>query len=186
MPDEQQKNNAVESHEIWEWHVPDPSVGVGIQKLKKIITVCVDCHMMFHEGFAVSQAKLYSDAEKVSEFIKAKQMLVNRVDRVELEAQLASEKDRAESQNGIDKWVIDLSHLSNQDYMQSNRLIFNDDNLANVAPDTITGIEFELQDGEVIEAKDAITVYNKLVSDVEVELYEDPIYASDRENSAFS
>ena len=97
-------------------------------------------------------------------------MLVNRADRVELEAQLTSEKDRAESQNGVDKWVIDLSHLSNQDYMQSNRLIFNDNNLANVAPDTITGIEFELQDGEVIEAKDAITVYNKLVSDVEVEL----------------
>ena len=35
MPDEQQKKNAVESHEIWEWHVPDPSVGVGDSKIEK-------------------------------------------------------------------------------------------------------------------------------------------------------
>ena len=172
MPEEQNKKKAVESHEIWEWHVPDPSTGVGIQKLKEIMTLCVDCHMMFHEGYAVSQAKIHSNPEEVKDFIRQKQMLVNRVDEATLEAQIESDKSRAELHNGVDKWVIDLSNLASQDYMKSHLPVFLEDNMASVDASMIAGIDFETDHGNSYEAEDAITIYNRISSELDRELEE--------------
>ena len=119
FPDDQHKSGSVESHEVWNWDVLDIETGIGVQRLKQILTVCVDCHMMFHDEFAIGEAKTQVVVDKVAKFLRSRQAMVNGVDPITLEAQLDSEKARAEMHNGIDNWVLDLSHLAEQDYMNA-------------------------------------------------------------------
>ncbi|MGC6433287.1 MAG: hypothetical protein ACON4M_03730, partial [Crocinitomicaceae bacterium] len=110
----EKKKFSVEAHEVWDWEVQHPETGVGIQKLKEILVVCIDCHMMFHSDYAIEQAKTNRKEDVVRNFLYNKMSLINRVNLERLELDLLNENQKAEQQNGITTWIIDLSHLSQQ------------------------------------------------------------------------
>ena len=157
------KTHAVEAHEVWDWQVPDPSSGIGIQKLKEILVVCIDCHMMFHSDYAVEQAKLSGQEDKVKKFLESKMALINRCNHEELLNQLEQEKLEAQAHNGVTTWIIDLSQLSQQEYMRNNIPVFIEDNPASVKSEHIAGITFENEDGVLNIARDASEIYDEII-----------------------
>lgn len=62
------QRKTLEAHEIWECHFPDQDeidqcrennwLVMGVQKLVRLISVCEDCHLCFHLGYANSIGKL--------------------------------------------------------------------------------------------------------------------------------
>jgi uncharacterized protein YjhX (UPF0386 family) len=170
--DESQKKTSVECHEVWDWEVPDPQNGVGIQKLKKLLVLCVDCHMMFHEDFAVNKANEYGKSDKVKDFLQKRKSLVNSMSLEQIQELDAKEREKLEKNNGVDKWIIDLSTLSEQDFMKHHVPILKEDNDAVVTEDLIAGIDFENEYGDLYESKLASEIYAKIISDIDRELEE--------------
>ena len=168
--DDKNKRYSVECHEIWEWKAPDVKSGVGIQKLKEILVLCVDCHMMFHEEFAVHKARNFGKEKEVEQFLRKRMMLVNHMTEANLLDDINNERDKAAQMNGIDNWIVDLSNLAEQDYMKNHIPVIVNDNPAGITPDMIAGIEFEDETGLVYEAIDAVEIYTSLVSRIEKEL----------------
>lgn len=168
--DDKHKKTAVECHEIWEWDAPDLSTGVGIQRLKQIMVLCVDCHMMFHEDFAAHKARDYGKSDEVRDFLRKRMMLVNHMNESQIVSSLQTEKLNAERMNGVDTWILDLSSLAEQDYMKHHIPVLAADNEAGLTPDLIAGIEFEDETGLIYEAEDAVEIYSKIVSGITQEL----------------
>lgn len=165
--DNKNKKDSVECHEVWEWEVPDPNSGIGIQRLKEILVVCVDCHMMFHESYAVSVAEKKGLSDETEAFLKKRMMLVNGTGLDELNADIEHQKSLSEQHRKVEKWIIDLTHLSEQEYMSNYRPVFREDNEAGVLPEEIAGLEFETESGIIYESIDAEELYAKLISDIE-------------------
>ena len=173
--DEKSKRYSVECHEIWEWDAPDLKTGIGIQKLKQILVVCVDCHMMFHEDFAINKAKSFGKQSEVEKFLRKRMMLVNHSSEQDLLTSLENERENAEKMNGVDKWIIDLSVLAEQDYMKNHIPVLSGENPAGVTVDMIAGIEFEDETGLIYEAIDAVDIYTSLISDLDKEMSQNAI-----------
>lgn len=153
-----ESKGGVECHETWGWRVDDPSTGVGLQTLDRLMTVCQDCHATFHEGFIVEKARELGLQDEASERIRERQQLVNRMDEPQLEALLESDRQAWEATNGIDNWIIDLSHLSSH-ITAGLEPVFRLDNEAGVAPEQIGGIAFQTDDGRSFPARPAEDIY---------------------------
>jgi hypothetical protein len=154
-PDEIKRGGVVDCHEVWEWEVVDEASGVGIQRLKRLLVVCKDCHMLFHEGFALHKAREAGVEQEAADYIRTLRQLVNRCDGATLDAQLAADREEWERNKGVGTWVLDLSHLASQDYMSNQTLVLQADNRAGVGPGQIGGIAFAAEDGTVYAARDA-------------------------------
>lgn len=161
IADEEEKGRGqtVDCHEIWDWVLPQNGVNVGIQKLQRLMVLCKDCHLAFHEGFAINKAKKFGLEERAANHIRTIRMLINHCSSDELEAIL--EKDNSAWQQGrsVDSWILDLSHLAAQDFMADYTPTLIENNRANITPDSIGGIGFKTQDGtthESISAADLI------------------------------
>lgn len=161
----------VECHEAWNWTVEDPATGVGLQRLDRLMAVCTDCHMTFHEGFAVETARNSGTGlqDEVARRIRERQMLINGMDDTKLTLLLESDREDWEATNGIDDWVVDLGHLSG--HLTGAEPVFRVGNEAGVAPEQIGGISFATDDGRTFPNRTAEDLFRQQMARKE-ELYQ--------------
>jgi hypothetical protein len=148
----------VECHESWSWRVDSPSTGIGLQTLDRLMTVCPDCHAMFHEAFILDKAREVGLQDEAAERIHERRALVNRMNEAQLKALLDSDRRAWEATNGIDNWIIDLSHLSSHINAGLDP-VFKMNNEAGVTPEQIGGIAFQTDDGRSFPARPAEDIY---------------------------
>ncbi|EPX83978.1 hypothetical protein [Salipiger mucosus] len=165
---EEKKSDSVECHEVWEWRILDEDRRVGVQKLKEILVLCNDCHMMFHEDLAVDLANRNGkDGDEVRDFLRARMAQVTGMERPELEEQLRAERAERESLNEIDHWIMDLQYLSDHAYL-SKTVPEYEDSARNTVPMTkIAGTEFYDPQGALYEAQDVDALYDSLMRDLD-------------------
>ena len=153
-----ERRQTIEAHEVWEWSVPDQRTGLGIQSLRKILTLCPNCHGMFHSGAFRRMAEINGLGDEVRDAIEKRRMLVNRVGQDELAAQIQASTDHLKSLSSIDTWVVDLSHLSGQQYMAHASLTMIEGNRAGLLPERIAGIDFTTDSGRQFNARSAESI----------------------------
>lgn len=151
----------VECHETWNWTVEDPSTGVGLQRLDRLMAVCSDCHMIFHEGFAVETARNSGTGlqDEVARRIRERQQLVNGMDETRLTLLLEADREEWESTNGVDDWIVDLSHLAG--HLSGAEPVFRVDNEAGVVPERIGGLAFTTDDGRSFPNRGAEELFRR-------------------------
>lgn len=155
------RHSPVDCHEIWKWDNKDNIT--GIQKLSRLIVVCVDCHMMFHEGFAIHKAnEVGVDESEVREYLEKRRLLATEMTKEELDAMLDNDAQLYKEMGSVDNWIVDLTNLSEQSYMNFTPELI-ESNPAGVTPDKIAGIDFETEDGVYYETVDAEEVYRNFV-----------------------
>jgi hypothetical protein len=141
------RKNSIECHEIWSWDAPGYPAGAGVQVLERLMGVCTDCHMMFHEGFALSRAKEAGLERQVKDFLDRRRMLVNRITRGKLDELLAADRAEWETLAGTPAWIMDLSALSRLGAAADGTLVVEEENRAHVRPDDIAGLSFVTDKG---------------------------------------
>lgn len=161
------RRGPVDAHEVWSWSMPDddPSVGVGIQRLERIMTLCPACHACFHATNATTRARRDARYEEVAAFIRGRQMDINGMSEEELDRHLEKSADDWNRTRGVDRWIVDLSHLAAQDYMADADPVFLASNAAGFAPEDVAGIAFTADDGRRFPARDAQAIQNALLED---------------------
>jgi len=160
------KQDSVDCHEVWNWTVPSSENGVGIQKLRGFLTVCHFCHMMFHEGFFEERLrKLYPDdvVKKFLDGLMDRRRVFTRMPIEAITAQIEKEKAILKSKARVKDWIVDLSHLSQQDYMRHVKPTFLLGNKAGVSPFQIAGLAFVATDGTEWPARNVREVYEEAV-----------------------
>lgn len=162
--EEYEKAGLVDCHEVWEWQSVNDNVGV--QKLKRLMVVCKDCHFMFHEGFLRTKARDVGIEDKAVDYINKLRCAVNKCSIDELHMQLAKDNAQWENNKSIDNWIMDLSHLGNQDFMEDFVPTLKKDNKAGVSYDMIAGVKFKMEENNAIIQKQDIkdVVNNKKFS----------------------
>lgn len=155
----------VECHEVWDWKIPSEETGIGIQTLQRMLVVCRNCHVLFHSGFFMSRAREQGIEDKVAAAIEKRRMLITRMTREQLAGSLAKSSEHLRRASGIDKWVLDLSHLSAQQFMQHHVPVVMEDNKASFPPERIAGLAFETDGGRSFEARTAREVYSELLAE---------------------
>jgi hypothetical protein len=152
-PDERARGRAVECHEVWDWTVSTQTTGV--QSLKRLLVLCPDCHLAFHDGFALSRARGAGIETQAEDYLRARRMLMNHCDGATLDAQIAADSAAWEDGKQVERWVVDLAHLAVQDFMADHTMVLRDSNPAGVTPEQVGGIEFRTEDGTQYAATDA-------------------------------
>jgi 5-methylcytosine-specific restriction endonuclease McrA len=157
----------VDAHEVWSWSMPDddPSAGIGIQRLERIMTLCPACHACFHASNATTRARRDARFEEAAAFIRQRQMDINGMSAEELDGHLARSAEDWDRTRGVDRWILDLSHLAAQDYMADADPVFLAGNPAGFAPEDVAGLAFTADDGRRFPARDAQTLQQSLLED---------------------
>jgi hypothetical protein len=163
---ERRTSGPVDCHEIWEWSIPIPGIPVGIQKLKRLLVVCKDCHLCFHEGYALSKASKVGLEEEARERIEKLRMLTNRMNRKSVKELVEKSRREWEENKSITRWILDLSMVSAQEIMHDHILVLDPRNAAGVTPDMVGGIRFRYM-GETYAAIDAEALARGAVAQVE-------------------
>lgn len=161
------RRGPVDAHEVWSWSMPDddPSLGVGIQRLERIMTLCPACHACFHAANATTRARRDARYEEAAAFIRGRQMDINGMSEEDLDRHLARSADDWNRTRGVDRWIVDLSHLAAQDYMADADPVFLATNAAGFAPEDVAGIAFTADDGRRFPARDAHALQSALLED---------------------
>lgn len=156
--------NGVDCHEVWDWSVPDPASGTCVQRLKRILVVCPDCHMTFHGDFAVKRARDVGLDAEAADAVKRRRMAMNRVGAAQLDEALESTRGRLKAMlSGIDTYVLDLAYLGAQQYMADRTPVFVEGNKAGIAAEHVAGLAFETDAGRTFATRDAHQVRASLV-----------------------
>lgn len=155
----------VECHEVWDWKIPSEENGIGVQTLQKLLVVCRNCHVLFHSGFFMGRAREQGIEDKVAAAIEKRRMLITRMTRDQLSTSLAQSSEHLRKASGIDKWVLNLSHLSAQQFMQHHVPVVLEDNKASFPPERISGLAFETDSGRDFAARSAREVYSELLAE---------------------
>ncbi|MCP1545514.1 hypothetical protein [Methylorubrum extorquens] len=157
----------VDAHEVWSWSMPDddPSLGVGIQRLERIMVLCPTCHACFHAGHAVSAARRDARHEEAAAFIRARQSDITGLEGDALDAHLARSAGEWDRTRGVERWILDLSHLASQDYMADADPVFLAENAAGFAPEHVAGLSFAADDGRRFERREAAAIQARLLED---------------------
>ena len=92
-------------------------------------------------------------------------MDINGMSAEELDVHLARSADDWNRTRGVDRWILDLSHLAAQDYMADADPIFLAGNAAGFAPEDVAGIAFTADDGRRFQARDAQALQHSLLED---------------------
>jgi hypothetical protein len=143
--------------------MPNQASGIGIQRLKRLLVVCPDCHMMFHEGFARRKARDLGIEDDVIEGIRKRRMLVTRTSRDGLDRSLEKAKQHLLTMTGADRWVMDLSVLGNQQFMADRIPVMREYNDAQFPPECVGGLSFETDAGRVFPSRTANEIYRELL-----------------------
>jgi len=136
------KMGTVECHEIWDWSVPDPDVSIGVQRLRGIAVCCFECHQTFHDGWARSTARRRGVEDEVAKFLMKRRSFLTRKDPVQVALEMKAEAARLRAHSGVGLWIVDLSHLGQQDYVRQMTPVFSEGNLPGVKPGQIAGLDF--------------------------------------------
>lgn len=157
----------VENHEVWSWKVPSDETPVGIQKLERIFVVCFRCHMTFHE----SQFIRFIDAgiknglnlqkESLLDQLMEHRSFLTRLSVSDVKSYMAHLDASTKEFRHITDWIIDLTHLTKQDYSVQLVPHLKDDNErhARISADHIAGISFYDQKGNLHVAKSPEKAY---------------------------
>lgn len=156
------RTGPVECHEVWDWEVPEPGIAIGIQRLRHLLVVCFECHMMFHESYFVEKAREAGLGNEVQERIEQRRLEVTGLDREQLVESLRRSEAEYREQERISQWVMDLSHLAAQDFMSYAQPVLLETNRAGVPPELIGGLSFTTDVGRHFEARDAAEIYERL------------------------
>ncbi len=163
----EERRQTIEAHEVWDWSVPSMRTGIGVQKLKKVLTLCPNCHAMFHEAHFVRMARVNGLDAEVREAIEKRRMLVNRVGHDALSSQLLTASNHLKSLASIDTWVVDLSHLSEQQFMAHATVTMMEGNRAGLPAERIAGIDFTTDSGRDFQARSAQSIVAELTDTLE-------------------
>lgn len=154
-PEKKNKAASVECHEVWNWSRPDPDIPVGIQSLERIMTLCFDCHMSFHDDVAHGKAMRAGDeqfARQVQGYLIKRRAFLTHADPQAVALEMKEETALLDAHRGVTTWIVDLTKLAKQDYMYGQTPTLIEDNPAGVKPSQIAGITFRDGDGTVHKA----------------------------------
>nr|WP_250808045.1 hypothetical protein [Neorhizobium tomejilense] len=166
-PDKPNKVGSVECHEVWNWTKPDPDIPVGVQTLERIMVVCFDCHMCFHDDIARGKAFEVGDSElekQVQSYLLKRRAFLTATDPREVALEMQAEKAMLSAHQDVTTWIVDLSKLAKQDYMYGQTPILLDNNPAGVKVSQIAGIQFRSQDGTLHAATNPQRLYQETAS----------------------
>lgn len=162
-----ERRQTIEAHEVWEWNVPDQRTGIGVQSLRKMLSLCPNCHGCFHEAAFGRLARVNGLEMEVREAIEKRRMLINRVGQDELSAQIQASTSHLKSVSSIDTWIVDLNHLAGQQYMAHASLTMIEGNRAGLMPERIAGIDFTTDSGREFSARSAQAIVAELTDALE-------------------
>ena len=154
-PDKPNKVGTVECHEVWNWTRPDPDIPVGVQTLERIMVVCFDCHMCFHDDVARAKALRVGDeafGKQVQGYLIQRRSFLTGTGPKDVVLEMRAERDRLAAHRDVATWVVDLSKLAKQDYMYGQTPTLVSDNPAGVKASQIGGITFRDESGRVYPA----------------------------------
>lgn len=143
----------VDCHEVWEWSRLEGYPDIGIQRLKEVMVICKDCHATFHEGRTLKLAREHGIEEKARLFIEKKRCLNGHLKPEQLHAAMEKTREQWHNMKDIKTWMIDLSVLANQNFMQGHTMTMKTNNAAKVDPAMIIGTNFKTDDGQFFEKK---------------------------------
>lgn len=152
----------VECHEVWEWYRPKKDISIGVQQLKGLYIVCFKCHMSFHDGIARSMLRAEEDQLQFARDLHAHRSHITRVDQATLYNEMVDLNKRTKTMNKIDYWIVDLSHLTNQDYMRHIAPVFLEHNRAGIGVEQIAGFEFTTDTGEKLPARGVKEIFYEI------------------------
>lgn len=161
-PQGERKIGTVECHEIWDWSVPDPGVSVGIQRLREIQVVCFECHATYHDGWARKAARQAGLENEVARFLMKRRSFLTRKDPVEVALEMKAEAARLRAHSDVGLWIVDLTHLGQQDYMRQVAPVFMEGNSPGVRPGQVAGLGFVTDRGAAWQASSARGLYASL------------------------
>ena len=162
----EEKAHPVECHEVWDWKVPVEADGIGIQTLKQLLVVCRSCHPMFHSSFFMKRAREAGIEADVAAAIEKRRMLVNRENRDTIAAGIERQAENLRRASGVDRWIVDLSHLGHQAFMAHRPAVMLEDNPAALPPERIAGIAFETDSGRSFQARGAEQIRAEILDPV--------------------
>jgi hypothetical protein len=146
-PEEEKiRSGVVDFHEIWDWKIIDQEKNIGIQKLKKVLIVCKDCHFIFHEAIALWKAKKFNLEDEVKDYINKTRLLINKCSQEDLDNQIILDSKDYNDIQKTKKWIIDLSYLKNKMYLKDIKYIIKANNKANISTKQIYGLPFYNED----------------------------------------
>lgn len=157
-----QRRDTVDCHEIWEWFRPSEHTSIGVQKLKGLMTVCFKCHMAFHDDFARRRIKEGEDKKLFMTDLFEHRSFMTRIGMNVIANDMNRLRKLADHMNNVQCWILDLSHLSQQDYIRQISPVFNTENPLNFSAEQISGLRFSLENGVVMPNRSAKEVYSDL------------------------
>ncbi|MDW9478733.1 hypothetical protein GOB57_08450 [Sinorhizobium meliloti] len=164
-PEKPNKVGTVECHEVWNFSKPDPDIPVGIQRLERIMVVCFDCHMCFHDEIARGKALRIGEEDlerQVQRYLVRRRSFLTHKSPKQLAVEMQAEHARLADHKDVSTWIVDLSKLAKQDYMygQTPTLLFN--NPAGVKASQLAGITFKDEAGTVHPAVNPERLYQQI------------------------
>lgn len=160
----EEKRFGVDCHEVWEWDQPDADTGVGIQRLRRLLVVCPSCHSTFHSAYFTRLGANKGMGAEVADFIENRRMLINGVNAETLIEQLDLARDKLNEIKSVDKWILDLETLGQQQYMLDHGAVMLERNSAGIPADRIAGIAFSTDAGDRFLARPSDEVYREVTS----------------------
>lgn len=164
-PEKPNKVGTVECHEVWNFTKPDPDIPVGIQSLERIMVVCFDCHMCFHDEIARGKAfKIGEEAleKEVQGYLLKRRSFLTHTNPKEVALEMQAEHARLADHKDVTTWIVDLSKLAKQDYMYGQTPTLLTSNPAGVKAAHLAGITFRDQSGIVHPAKNPERTYQEI------------------------
>lgn len=162
--EERVRGGLVDAHEVWDWEIVDPANGLGVQRLKRLLVVCKDCHFMFHEGYLRYRASEVGIEPQAVSYINNLRAMINRISVEELQEQLARDNAKWNEGKQVRTWILDLSHLGNQDFMSDHIPTLLTTNRADLSPDMVAGLTFTTEDGAKWDAQDVHAVLDRVLA----------------------
>lgn len=164
-PEKPNKIGTVECHEVWSFSRPDPDIPVGVQSLQRLIVVCFDCHMCFHDEIARAKARKVGDEQlehEVQRYLVDRRSKLTHVSPPEVAMEMRAEQARLADHKDVTTWIVDLSKLAKQDYMYGQTPTLLSVNPAGVKASQLAGITFRDEAGTVHPAVNPERLYQEI------------------------
>jgi hypothetical protein len=164
-PEKPHKVGTVECHEVWSFTRPDPDIPVGVQSLQRLIVVCFDCHMCFHDEIARAKARKVGDERlehEVQRYLVDRRSKLTHISPQGVALEMRAEQARLADHKDVTTWIVDLSKLAKQDYMFGQTPTLLTANPAGVKASQLAGITFRDEAGAVHPAVNPERLYQEI------------------------
>jgi hypothetical protein len=166
-PDKPNKVGTVECHEVWNFTRPDPDIPVGVQVLQRLIVVCFDCHMCFHDDIARAKALRVGDEQlerEIGDYLVTRRAGLTHASEDDVKLEMRAEQERLADHKDVTTWIVDLSKLARQDYMYGQTPTLLSSNPAGVKASQLAGITFHDESGRVHPTVNAERLYQEIAA----------------------